>query len=123
MGEANIRKDGWDMFSIIANPIILALVPIVLAFYGSSINKTLKEKEIGVKYIEIATELLSEKPSSDSKALRDWAIDVIQTYSLVPFSKEAIAELERTALPRKHYLTDEAGDIITDEEGNPIITD
>jgi len=39
MGEANIRKDGWDMFSIIANPIILALVPIVLAFYGSSINK------------------------------------------------------------------------------------
>jgi len=106
MGEANIRKDGWDMFSIIANPIILALVPIVLGFYGSSINKTLKEKEIGVKYIEIATDLLSEKPSSDSKALRDWAIDVIQTYSLVPFSKEAISELRQTALPRKNSHTE-----------------
>jgi hypothetical protein len=121
MVEANIRKDRWDKFSIIANFVALALVPIVLGIYGSSINTTLKEKEIRVKYIEIATEILSEKPSPDSRALRSWAIDVIQTYSLVPFSNEAIVELERTALPRKHYLIDDAGNIITNDEGKSVI--
>ena len=45
MVEANIRKDRWDKFSIIANFVALALVPIVLGIYGSSINTTLKEKE------------------------------------------------------------------------------
>jgi hypothetical protein len=123
MNETHIQKDCWDKFSIIANFLALLIVPMVVGYYGSLINTTLKEKEIKVKYIEIAVDILSEKPSSDSKALRNWAINMLVRYSPLDIKDEAITELKRTALPRKNYLLDETGEIITDEKGNPILSE
>ena len=102
MNDSHNQKDCWDKLSIIA----LALFPIIIGVCGYFINTNLKEKEIRVKYIEIAVDILSEKPSSDSKALRDWAIDVLEAYSTVDIKDEAISELRQTALPRKNSHTE-----------------
>jgi hypothetical protein len=108
------KKDAWDKFQII----LVALIPIVLSVCGMKIDKTLKEREIKAKYIEIATGILRDKPSEDTLALRTWAIDVVQKYSQVPLTKEAVEELRQTALPVKSYLIDEQGNFYTDEKGN-----
>jgi hypothetical protein len=106
-------KDFWDKLQIVS----VFLIPLVLSLCGIKIDKTLKEQEIEAKYIEIATGILRDKPSEDTLELRTWAIDVVQKYSHVPLTKEAVEELRQTALPVKSYLTDEQGNFFTDEKG------
>ena len=113
------KKDAWDKFQILSFALI---IPFVLGFCGMKIDQTLKEREIGAKYIEIATGILRDKPSEDTLALRTWAIDVVQKYSPVPLTREAVEELRQTALPVKYYLTDEQGNSYTDEKGNQLST-
>jgi len=62
---------------------------------GSFLTYRAHGREIGVKMIEVAIE-----PEASSKALRDWAVDVLDHYSKhhVRLSKDAKAELTRTRL-------------------------
>lgn len=115
------QKDCWDKSKIIINTVALIAVPVLIAFYGHSINLTLKKKEIEVKYIEIAVSVLRERPSDETAGLRNWAVDVLSSYSPIPISTDVIEELKRNPLPGSMYLTDQKGDIITDEKGEPII--
>jgi hypothetical protein len=108
------KKDLWDKFQILS----VCLIPLVLGIYGYIIDETLKEREIKAKYIEIATGILRDKPSEDTLALRTWAIDLVQKYSQVPLTKEAVEVLRQTALPVKSYFIDEQGNFYTDEKGN-----
>jgi hypothetical protein len=66
-------------------------VPIVLAIVGSSINKTIAEKDRSLKYIELAAEMLKAETNLN---VRDWAVDVINNYSEIKMSgavKQAIS--------------------------------
>ena len=115
------RKDRWDKFKIIINVAALIAVPVLIAFCGHSINSTLKNREIEVKYIEIAVSVLRDRPGDETAGLRNWAVDVLRSYSPVPLNKDVIEELKRNPLPGDMYLRDEKGEIIQDEKGDPII--
>jgi hypothetical protein len=115
--ESTPEKDRWDKFKIIA----LIAVPLVIGFFGHSINSTLKQREIEVKYVEIAVSILREKPSEQTAGLRDWAVEVLRSYSPIPLGADVIEELKRNPLPGNIFLTDEKGKIITDQKGEPII--
>lgn len=117
----NNQKDRWDKSQIIVSILSSILIPIVIALAGYFINDTIKDREIRLKYIEIAINILSEKPSQDSIGLRLWAIDIVAKYSELKLSDDALEELKRTALPLRKVLQDENGDIITDEKGDPIL--
>ena len=114
-----MQKDLWDKFKIIA-ALIAALTPIVIGACGYFINLTLKERETKVRYVEIAVSILREKPHQETKALRDWAVDVVSSYSPIPLSTDAINELKQNPLPGHAFLTDESGNFITDENGDRI---
>src|SRR5208283_3215588 len=60
-------------------PAVTALiVTLLIAFFGFRINCTLKDKEIKVKYVEIAAGILRDKNmDTNNKPIRDWAIDVL----------------------------------------------
>jgi hypothetical protein len=119
--NSKFQKDWWDKSKIVINVLALIIVPGVITYYGNSINSTLKEMEIKVKYVEIAAGILSEKPGEETNALRDWAIKVIDSCSIVPLGPNAIEELRRNPMPGSGYLTDEKGNIYTDERGEPYI--
>lgn len=51
-----------------------------------------------------------------------WAIDVVQKYSIVAFSEEALEELKNSALPYRKILRDSEGKIIRDADGEAIFT-
>jgi hypothetical protein len=107
MNDSHIQKDCWDKCSIIANCFAAVCVPIIIVVCGLLINTNLKEKETNVKYVEIAVDILSEKPNPDSKSpLREWAIDVLKVYSPVDITDEVESELRNYGLPRKKSHTE-----------------
>ena len=109
------KKDCWDIIKIVST----IFIPIVIAISGYCINATLQKNEIKVKYVEIAVKILSNKPTSETSALRNWAIDVFSEYSEVTITDTVISELRKTSMPID-YLIDDAGDYLTDDAGNPL---
>jgi hypothetical protein len=117
MTDEKSQKDSWDKFKIIST----ILIPVVLGVAGYFINSSIKEKEIKLKYIEIAVGILQNDPSEDKEGLRLWAIDIIQKQALIPLSQKAIDELKRSALPVDGLnMFDQFGEPILDHKGEPI---
>lgn len=117
-------KDRWDKTEIIIKIIGAILIPLLLFIYGNRINTTIQEKELSVKYIEIATGILSQEPKNTPVSLRNWAVEIIKHYSKdVSLTKNAVNELKNNPLPTTKFLTDESGNVITDADGNPIRLD
>ncbi|RLC53305.1 MAG: hypothetical protein DRH89_10730 [Candidatus Cloacimonadota bacterium] len=106
------KKDNWDKIKIV----FTILTPIAIIFSGYFINVTLQENEIKVKYVEIAVRILSSKPTEETSALRNWAIDLLNENSNVKLDSLAIDELLKTPI----YLIDDAGNFLTDSEGNRL---
>ena len=102
-----------DISAIIA----AIIIPVTLAVSGNHINSTIKEKEIRLQYVEIAVDILKSKPTDETKALRDWSILVIQEYSAIPFSTNAIYELQSQPLPNASPLIDADGNKVFDRDG------
>jgi len=84
----------WEKIKVLSVVIASLTVPVVVTVVGNSYSKEQKDKEIGVRYVELAVEILRAAPSPDNKALRTWAISVVDHYSVLPLPKEAQAELQ-----------------------------
>lgn len=111
------QKDWWDK----ADVLLKVLGIIVVAVLGGCFNSALKDREINAKMVEVAVGVLKATPEEASKPLRVWAIDVVNKCSRFPLPKEAEDVLKTNALPAVRYLSDEHGNVITDEKGNRII--
>lgn len=62
------------------------VVPIVLLVVGNRVTSALKDREIKAKYVEVAITILSKAPDAEQqdgeqKALRKWAMEVVNTYA------------------------------------------
>jgi hypothetical protein len=86
--------DSWEKLKVLSVAISSIAIPIVVAVVGSTFSKDQREKEIGVRYVELAIQLLRATPDAESKALRTWAIKVVDHYSEVPLPEDAKQELE-----------------------------
>jgi hypothetical protein len=84
----------WEKIKVLSVVIATVTVPVVVAVVGNSYSREQKEKEIGVRYVELALEILRTAPGADNKALRTWAISVVDHYSALPLPKEAQTELQ-----------------------------
>ncbi len=94
------EKDGWDKARIGA----FIAIPLVLAYFGHLTNVSLKEKDLGVRMVELAVGILKEDPQEDKTKtpnLRQWAIDIIDEYSKkVKLTKDIKEELKEQPLPK-----------------------
>ena len=133
-------KDLWDKWHIIANSFAILLVPILIGYFGYQINAAIKDKEISQKYVELAIGILRGDPDKESPALREWAINIINTNSLVKLDPKAREELKRKPLrpvrlaqpltsnvnapaAPTSYLLDEKGNVLADEKGNLLTSE
>jgi hypothetical protein len=121
MDKNTQQSPRWLVIVRDISAIIAAIViPVTLAISGNHINSTIKDKEIRLQYVGIAVDILKSKPTDETKALRDWSILVIQEYSTIPFSTNAINELQSNPLPKASLLLDVDGNKILDVDGNQI---
>lgn len=86
-----IRKDMALTFAAIATPLVVATI-------GAWYNIVIKESENRVRYVELAISQLSEKPSPTTAALRNWAIDLLDSQSPIKLTPEAKEQLRSQAL-------------------------
>jgi hypothetical protein len=119
----NIELDPiWQKARITSVLIASVLIPIIVAFIGNSYTKAIKDNEIGVRYVELAIKILAEKPDSkpegtkdsnrlENKAVRKWAVEVIDHYSDVKLPTDAMEQLEMQLLIRN---VEEITDLIKD---------
>jgi hypothetical protein len=97
---AATRIDPWEKLKTISSIIAAIVIPLAVAWVGDGFSKALKEREIQGKFVELAVQILREEPSKQEAGLRDWATEVLNKYSGVPFSAETKkALIESTPLP------------------------
>jgi hypothetical protein len=96
-------KDLWDKLSATASIFGVLLIPVVVAIVGNVFASAMKESENRVKYTELAISILKEDPSDESRALRNWAIEVINKHSGVPMSPAAREELQNRSLKASYF--------------------
>jgi hypothetical protein len=122
-------KETFDYWIGKVETVARIATPVVLVILGSQLERSYKEKEqqlrqlsLNQKYIEIAIGILNAKPTPETTQLRAWAIETVDRYSEIKLPKESKSLLEKKALPKAQYLTDENGNFITDEKGNRLTT-
>lgn len=91
--KEGLPKTVWQIATIL-------LVPVVIALLGGMINWSIAHYSGRQKSVELAVSILREPLQEDEKKgdllpLRDWAVDVVNKLSEVPFSEDA-AKLLRT---------------------------
>jgi len=88
--DKSIKKMDMEAIEIITKVIsalATILVPILVVWMGNKLSNTFKEKEIRLKYIEMAIDVLKEKPEDKDLDMRQWAIDVLSEYSEIELPK------------------------------------
>jgi hypothetical protein len=94
---ANVSK--WAGLKAISVFLASVLIPVVIFLGGNSFSKAIKDKEIKLRYIEIAVQILQQEPNENNKDIRNWAIKVISKYSEVPINEETAKELMKLRIP------------------------
>jgi hypothetical protein len=95
MTDEDSKKPLWER---IASTVGVLLIPVVIAFVGSAYTQVVKEREVQGKFVELALEILREKPTEETKNLRKWAISVVDRYSGVSLSEATQEELQKAPL-------------------------
>jgi hypothetical protein len=96
-------KDFWDILKILGVVISTVAIPIIIGFVGHWVNASLKERDVRLRTVELAIGILKEDPKAmnrETTALRQWAMDVIDTYSGVALPEAARSELRDTPIIR-----------------------
>ncbi len=94
------RPDLWERAKAVSSIASAVVIPVVLLWVGDNFSKAIKERELQGKFVELAVQILREEPSKQANGLRDWATEVLNEYSGVPFSPETKkALIETTPLP------------------------
>lgn len=84
----------WEKLKVVSLVTASLMVPLVVAYLGNAVSKDQKDKEIGVRYVELAVGILRTEPNPQTEALREWAVAVVDHYSQLPLSKAAREELK-----------------------------
>jgi hypothetical protein len=88
-------KDNWDKAKIIFE--IMAILAAII--YGSIINSKLKNREVNLQLVQMATDILRAEPNKTNQPLRKWAVEAIDSRSGIPLDANAKAALMEQKLP------------------------
>lgn len=92
------KKDNWEKLSSLSAIIASIFIPIAVVLIGNMYTSALKESETRVRYVELAVEILKEKPSGKKDNLRKWAVDLINNYSEIEIDAQTREELLKDPL-------------------------
>jgi len=99
--------DNWEKLKISANVVAAVFIPVVLAIFGNSYTKAIKEREVQGRFVELAVNILSQSPDEKNHNLRAWATKVIDEYSGVPLDSTTKRDLiENLRIVRTSMFTD-----------------
>jgi hypothetical protein len=111
-----------EKFRSLAAGLLSVTTAVALPFLGIWISKAIKDREVQGKFVELSVNILRDKPLGDeTKALREWAVKVINQYSGISLPDDLIS---KTSLPYTG-ITNNAEKAVTligtfREKGGPV---
>ena len=84
-----IEKDKLERIQSIASICSSIAIPLVLAVMGYFVQKQFAEEGLKKDYVSIAAGILKGDPSTQEPDLRQWAVNMLDSNSPIPFSKQA----------------------------------
>ena len=99
LSEQDKKASRIDIWRLIVTVIASIVIPAVIFFAGKSIEQTLKDRELAVKYVEISVDILTEEPTPETQNLREWAIKNINEYADIKLDDSVINELKTESIP------------------------
>jgi len=92
--------------STIITAIGALLIPIVVNIQGNRYTKAFKEKEKELRFVELSIDILNQDKIIGDSSLRKWAIDVLNTYSEIPFTEDIKKDLtnDKIKLPKSDNI-------------------
>jgi hypothetical protein len=100
------QTSNWEKVKILATTASIIIIPVVIAITGNMFSKSMKEKEIQSKFVELSLEILQEQPTDENRNIREWATDVINEYSGVKLKSSATKDLiENIPIPAHTRVT------------------
>lgn len=84
-----IENDKLERIQSIASICSSIAIPLVLAVMGYFVQKQFAEEGLKKDYVSIAAGILKDDPSKQEPDLRQWAVNVLDSNSPIPFSKQA----------------------------------
>ena len=94
-------KDCWDKAQSLATIVSLLAVPTVLAWGSWRIQERIAEQSTKREYVQIAVGILnqSQQPvTPDERAMRGWAVNILELHAPVKLTKEAREKLLNSGL-------------------------
>jgi hypothetical protein len=73
-------------------------VPIIVAVLGHIVSRSIATQNLARDYVGLGLGILAGRRSAENAHLHDWAVQILQTYSPIPFSPDAKKELLETRL-------------------------
>jgi len=96
--ERTTLPSSWEKFKVVSGFLASILVPLAVGLAGHWVSAALTEKEVKMRYVELAIGILKEKPDEAAAGLREWAVKVLESYSPVPIPEEARKALRQKTL-------------------------
>jgi len=109
MADSPTLPLAWLKFQAICVVTASLAVPIVIAIIGNAYTDAQKHSEVSVRYVELATSILKSPPTEENKALRTWAVEVLDATSPVRLTLHVKEELSKDGIqPDRSGLDREA---------------
>jgi len=99
MASNDALKDIWEIRKDKALTFAGIVTPIVIAVIGGCYNSSMKDSENRVRYVELAINQLRSPPTPETAALREWALNLLDSQSPIKLSPGAKEQLKTNALP------------------------
>ena len=97
----------------LVNLFVPILLPIAVVYFGSQLSKSIKQKEIDQKYLELAISILkTPQKDHENTIIRQWALNVFDSCSPVKLSPFARIELLKSPLNKGIWTTDSTFDVV-----------
>ncbi len=87
-----------DVLRSLAPIVASVAVPLAIAWVGGTYNASIKDSENRIRYVELAIEQLRSPPTPETTALREWAVELLDSQSPVKLSPAAKAQLKSNSL-------------------------
>ena len=79
------KSEKWNLSQGLLNFLASILISVTLTIIGIDISSSIREKDIQIQYVQLAVGILRKPPDKNSNtSLREWAVNVLNKYSMVP---------------------------------------
>jgi hypothetical protein len=119
---------GFDLDAAVKLAQIAAYVtvPIIVAFLGQLVSRSIATQNLARDYVGLGLGILARPRSAENAHLHDWAVQILQTYSPIPFSPDAKKELLESRLAAAggrlgQASGERAGSLLVTPDGSKVV--